>query len=557
MGIRHYFPHLLGTRLFFFLTLALTVGLAGGAWFVTHFLKNVLTESVHTSGEQLGETIRRSARRSMLRNRRDELKDLIHELKGEKGIHAVHVYNKDGVIVVSTDSSQEGTRADLRGPACRACHHDGAAPREEIRREDMFRVFELEPGNRLLGVIIPILNEPECSDAACHAHPPTQKVLGVKDVQISLARTDAYIARIQKLTAGYFAVLVLAVSVAAGLFVWRIVHRPIKALRRGTQAVAQGNLNYRIPVSPPGELGQLAESFNRMTEELTEARDKLADWSQALEIRVKQKTEELQKAHSHFLYMEKMASLGKLAGIVAHEINNPLSSIRTYSKIILRQLDGKVGEGQPSAKDDAYDEIRRHARVISDEAARCGELVKNLFVLARPLSPKLAVCRLHDVVRDSLQVLTTKMAAQNVTVKCQLFKGDDQLVCDEQHLKQALMALVVNAAEAMPEGGTLSIVTSELGRDYLQIRIRDTGSGIPADITKTIFEPFFSTKLKPEQNIGVGLTIVERVAEEHGGMVKLEETTSQGSTFVLTFPRRPFSLLPDRSPGNHDFVKEI
>ena len=520
--------------------------------FVTFFLKNALTESVHASGEQLGEAVRRSARRSMLLNRKDELTNLIHDLKDEKGIHAVHVYNKDGVIVVSTDTEQEGTLADLKGPACRACHPNGAAPREKIRHEDMFRVFELEPGNRLLGVIIPILNEAECAQAACHAHPPTQKVLGVMDVQIPLARTDAYIARIQKLTAGYFAVLVLAVSVAAGFFVRRMVHRPITALRRGTQVVAQGNLDHRIPISSPGELGQLAESFNRMAEELKEARDKLAGWSQALELRVKQKTEELQKAHSHLLYMEKMASLGKLAGIVAHEINNPLAGIRTYSKIILKQL-----ELSPRSKDTALDEMRRHVRIISDEAARCGEIVKNLFTLARPLSAKFAVHSLHDLIHDTLEVLSAKIAAQNISVECHFFKGDDQLVCDVQHLKQALMAFIINAAEAMPESGTLSVLTSEIGRDYVQIRIRDTGSGVPADIAKMIFEPFFSTKSKPEHNIGIGLTLIARVAEEHGGTIKLEETTSHGSTFVLTLPRRPISLLSDSSSGNLDLVKEI
>jgi two-component system NtrC family sensor kinase len=142
-------------------------------------------------------------------------------------------------------------------------------------------------------------------------------------------------------------------------------------------------------------------------------------------------------------------------------------------------------------------------------------------------------------------------------VECHFFEGDDQLVCDMQHLKQALMAFIVNAAEAMPESGMLSVLTSELGRDHVQIRIRDTGGGIPADITKMIFEPFFSTKSRPEHNIGIGLTLVARIAEEHGGNIKLEESTSRGSTFVLTLPRQPSSPVSDNVSGHFDFIKEM
>ena len=228
----------------------------------------------------------------------------------------------------------------------------------------------------MLGLINPILNEPDCSNAACHAHPQNVNILGVLDVGVSLEGLDAII---QKSTTNVILAsifLVIVISFFSGFFVTILVNKPIKIIREGIEAVGNGNLNYKIEIHAKNELGQVARRFNQMSTNLAEAYKEIKNWSETLNEKVIEKTYELKNIYDQVSHIEKMASLGKLSATVAHELNNPLAGILTYSKLISKKI-------QALQKDSEHQKIIEFLDIISHEAARCGQIVKDLLIFSR------------------------------------------------------------------------------------------------------------------------------------------------------------------------------
>jgi two-component system NtrC family sensor kinase len=230
--------------------------------------------------------------------------------------------------------------------------------------------------------------------------------------------------------------------------------------------------------------------------------------------------------------MEKMASLGKLAATVAHELNNPLAGILNYAKLVDRSLnEGKMPE-------DERTELQRCLGLIQKEAARCGDTVRNLLLFARQSGAELALVPLNSIIERSLMLVHHHLEMSGVHLETTLFEeGADQVVCDGNQIQQALLALMVNAVEAMPHGGTLSV--RAIGRDsWIAIAISDTGTGIPPVAIPHIFEPFFSTKDEAE-GVGLGLAVAYGIIQRHGGDLEVESQLDHGTTFTVTLPKRP------------------
>ena len=279
-------------------------------------------------------------------------------------------------------------------------------------------------------------------------------------------------------------------------------------------------------------MAQLAHSFNKMTDDLREAREELTRWSDRLESRLMEKTTELNRTQRQVVHMEKMASLGKLAATVAHELNNPLAGILNYAKLVDRSLD----EGE--MPEDERVELRRCLGLIQKEAARCGDTVRNLLLFARQSGAELALVPLNPIIERSLMLVHHHLEMSGVQLETTLFEeGTDQVVCDGNQIQQALLALLVNAVEAMPDGGTLSV--RAMGRDsWVAIAVSDTGTGIPPEAIPHIFEPFFSTKDKAE-GVGLGLAVAYGIIQRHGGDIEVESKVDHGTTFTVTLPKRP------------------
>jgi len=327
-----------------------------------------------------------------------------------------------------------------------------------------------------------------------------------------------------------FSVAMLIVPMFVGIPVWYLIHKPVKQLTLHTQEIAGGKLDGEIPVIHQDEVGELALSFNHMTRELKRARQQLTEWNQTLEARVSEKTQELKRAAEQMVQVERMASLGKLAAIVAHEVNNPLTGILTYARLLLKK---SKSNGDDFAR---TEHAQQYLEVIASESARCGELVKGLLQFSRQ-SP--AQFRHHDVnelIRQAMRLVQHKMDLMNLRVKLQLQDALPMLVCDAQLIKQALAALLINACEAVTPGeGCIEVQSRGLTEDIVEVVVRDNGIGMDEDVQGRIFEPFFTTK-EAGKGLGLGLAVVYGIVSQHSGTIEVKSRRGGGTTFALRLP---------------------
>jgi len=481
------------------------------------------------SAERVSDVIKRSATYYMLRNDREGLYHAIQTIADEPGMVKVRVFDQEGRISYSTDPAEVSHVLDKKAEACYGCHNQ-SQPLARLNRPDRFRIYRNGSGQRVLGIITPIENQPSCSNADCHAHPASQQVLGVLDTNLSLAKTDS------QLTAGsarmllYTAGAMLIVAVLSWLFVWRVVGEPIKALKNGTERLSDGELGYQIQVQSHDEVGDLAHSFNDMSLQLRSANEEIVTWAKTLEDRVDEKTRELKRAHDHVLHVEKMASIGKMAAVVAHEVNNPLSGILTYAKLLRKW----VGSGQ--AEHEKRDEAMQCLELIAAESRRCGDLVKNLLVLSRTAPMNVEPTDLQAVIDRCLLLVRHQLEMAGIHLQVQLADDLPRVPCDPAQMEQVLLALIMNAVDAMPRGGNLWIEAG-MSDDEMEVKIqvRDDGVGIAPDVLSQIFEPFLTTK-ESGHGVGLGLAISRGIMERHNGHIDVASELGRGTTFTVTLP---------------------
>ncbi len=511
-------------------------------------------ELVVQSADRISDLIRRSTHYQMLRNDREALYHVIGTIGAEPGIRRIRIFNEEGRISVSTDPAEVNTFVDKRAEACYGCHAPEARtgqPLAKLPRNDRARIFTDAQGQRVLGVIRPIENEPACSNAACHAHPPDRRVLGVIDTDLSLATVDARLAEHQAHLTRFTGLILLLITGVSMVFVWLVVYRPVRELRAGTQRLAAGDLSYRLPVRSADELGELASSFNKMAGELADARANLTAWARTLETRVKEKTRALERAHEYAVQMEKMASVGRLAAVVAHEINNPLSGILTYTKLLKKWL------GQNELDAARREEVRSSLELVECESRRCGEIVRNLLTFARAAPINLEWSDLNAVVERAIKLLQHQFDLAGVQLQLELAEKLPPVRCDASQIEQVLLALMMNAADAMPRGGILWLRSKKLP-DAAEVRleVQDDGLGIPADVLPHIFEPFFTTK-ENKRSVGLGLAVSHGIVQRHGGRIEVESEPGRGTKFTVILPLQLEPTATSKEPQASRPVSEV
>ncbi len=405
------------------LTAIITIGIF--SYFNIQSHSRSLLAEVERSANQLSETVKHSTRYDMLLNQRDRILKIINTIGQQPGIRDVRVLNKVGEIIYSSHEDDIGKMVDKKAESCYACHAANK-PLERLTIKDRTRIFRIHPdSSRVIGIISPIYNEQSCWSADCHAHSKSQTVLGVLDVTISLEEVDKQIKKGEIEIVIFAITAIFALSFIIGFFVKRWVDKPVKELLNATNQVGVGNLNYTIKDKRDDEMGMLARSFNNMTKKLSEARLQL-------------------------FQSDKMASLGRLAAGVAHEINNPLTGVLTYSSFLLKRT-----QNNP--------ELQEDLKVIVRETKRSREIVKSLLDFARQSVPKKNEANINEIIEHAVSVVENQLVIDRIKLIKNLDANIPTITVDSNQIQQVILNLLVNAHDAIDKaGGTITISSSKL-----------------------------------------------------------------------------------------------
>jgi len=508
------------------LSMALVFGVLG--YVNTQLHRTHLEKAAVADAERMSSVIKRNTSYYMLRNQRDGLYHIITDLANEPGVLRIRIINEEGRISFSSDPEEIGYLVDRDLNLDKSGGRDHGTFEPTRPGQPPVRTYRLPTGERALGIINPIQNSSNCSNAQCHAHPAEIRTLGFLDTNISLATTEKSVAESRQQVWLYTMLAILGVAILCAGFVWHTLHGPLSDLTEGTKHLGSGDLGYQIKMtSKRGELNELASSFNTMSSQLQEARREISAWARTLEDRVEQKTRELNSAQEEMLRVERMASIGKLAAVVAHEINNPLAGILTYAKLLKRHVAKLPGDHQ---------EDLAMLDLIESESRRCGEIVKNLMTFGRPTSMNYEPADLNGVMDRCLRLVKHQTELKNIEVHLQLAKDLPAIRCDAGQIEQVVLALVMNAIDAMPNGGNLTLVTRKASNGLdLQVEVRDDGVGMPPDVLANMFEPFFTTKERG-RGLGLGLAISRNIVDRHQGHIEVKSEPGKGTLFIITLP---------------------
>ncbi len=484
---------------------------------------------IELCARRITDLVSSSTHYSMLINRKKDIRHIVATIGHEPDIERLSILNHRGQVVYSSDSTRINQVISVRQAPCIRCH-SGSKP--VLLQNKELSIFHSPQGYRVAELSSPILNEPSCYNASCHAHHPDEKVLGVLDIQISLRNIDLATKHSRNTLISISVFSVILILLILWLYLWKEVIVPVRVLHRGTQEIGHGNLSYTIEDPSGTEIGDLAHSFNEMTAKLRKAQNEITRWSRTLEERVAEKSRELAATQKQMLHVEKMASLGKLSATVAHEINNPLAGILNYTKLIAKQV--KKSDLSPDKAEPILEELS----IVESEIKRLGNIVKNLLTFARGGGEELTENDINSIVEKSLVLVQHHFTVNNIRLETRYCPKACVVKCHPDQLKQALIALFVNAVEAMAsvENRTLRVEVWRLEtKKAVQVRISDTGVGISEEDLPHIFEPFYSTKNKTS-GVGLGLSVVYGIIKNHGGTIRVKSEVKKGTTFIIELP---------------------
>ncbi len=499
---------------------AMTVLIAGGvAWILLDVQEeNLFREAVH-GAERFSETLKRTAHLAMMRNQREDLQSIISEASGVEAVETVRVINKAGLVTYSSRPAEVGSRVDLEAEACIICHARGQPLVAPLSHERV-RIFRSGSSTgRVMGYITPIYNESRCGVSRCHAPVERQKVLGVIDVQLSLAEIDEAARKERTRISALIAIGAVFFAVLGGWAGTLLVTRPVRTLAQACREISGRSDEEALPrIRPVGvdELEELVRSFNAMIERVTEARENL-------ERKVEERTKQLRDAEDHLVRTEKMAAMGVMAAGIAHEINNPLTGIITFAHVLMRKA-------EPGGE-----EVTRLKRIV-EEAERCSRIVGNLLSLARPADRVRRLVSLRAALGATLELLRPQPAFRGVDVRLKEDPAASELRVDGGGLHQVLVNLMNNAADA--GAGRVEIETRLLASNTdrrVEIAVSDDGAGIAEEHRKQVFDPFFTTK-EVGKGTGLGLWVCYRIVAEMGGRIEIAPSRGRGTKFLIELP---------------------
>jgi two-component system NtrC family sensor kinase len=519
-------PKTLKFKVVLYLTVALSAAMLFFTGLVAWYLSTEIIETVSDELIQVSEVVSRSTRFAMLQNQPAYVDRIIHDVANRGKIARVRILSNDGKIVFSTRAPEVGQTDGENSN-----NHNRIAFEQFPPSGRRTWIFEDPNGQSFLGSMEVIRNEPSCYNAACHHHSKETPVLGVLAIDYSLDDIKRKLSTNVLGIAGFSVGFIGLAALLVGFFVHRLVYLPLRDLEGGAQRLAAGDLDQAIPVRSSDEFGKLAASFNTMTDALRMSRAELQGLARTLEQKVEERTQELRRAQAETMRGEKLASVGLLASGVAHELNNPLTGILTFSHLLRQKM--------PDKSADAED-----MDLVIRETKRCAAIIKRLLDFAREKHPEKKFTDLNQVIDDTVRIVERPAHLRDIEIAVDLDRSLPPIWIDADQIKQVVMNMLVNAQHAVEEKGAITISTRRAQdpragaseqKPMVAISIVDTGCGIPEKNLKRIFDPFFTSK-DVGKGTGLGLSVSHGIVEAHGGVIEVQSKVGEGSTFRVLLP---------------------
>jgi signal transduction histidine kinase len=529
------FRNKLGFKLIFFITIVLIFTIGFFAFINIKIQKKFLMGEMKQNAIRLSQTIKKSIEYEMLTAQSDHVQRSLEDIGKLEGMEHIRIYDKKGKIIAADTPGDVGLIIDLQAEACYSCHI-GKEPLKNLPPPDMTRTFQSDNGQRALGVINPIYNEPQCFNSACHFHPEDQNVLGVLDVSISLSQFDEQIGSNRKQFLTYLVLTFLLISIGISLFVFLFVNTPIHKLIEGTRRIAEGDLNYRIGSYYSDEIGELGRSFDKMTVEMKKSQEKVEKWNLHLENEVKKATEELKKSNEQLNNANlKLRELDDLKSDFMRRMEHGSRSHIAVIKSCLSLVRGEY-----------YSELNEQLKDLIQTAERRSDtllaLLDDILILSFRKSTrevyKKEPVNLEDILKKAFDDVRVRAQKKNIRIDIQLPQDLPQLSADSEALFEAFSNLLHNAVKYTKDQGSVH-VSAQQNKESLEIDVVDTGIGISADDLPWIFDEFYrasNAKSHKIEGTGVGLAIVKEIIEAHNGVLKVQSEPGKGSTFTVILP---------------------
>ncbi|GAM10519.1 sensor protein ZraS [Geobacter sp. OR-1] len=448
-----------------------------------------LINSARENTELLLRTVEASIYNSMRIGNTEDVQVILEMVGQNPKLTSVRIFHPHGMVLRSSHPMEVGKPVD--GSDYNLYVHN--------KKEGVYTVDGL---GDLLKMIKPIYNEEPCH--ACHGH--KARVIGVLNVNYSLSETQKRMLEATKLFFISTAAIIAFLSIAISLVLLKFVRKPLNLLVNNMAKVEKGDLTVRMNYIGKDEVGQLATSFDSMVDRLDVAKKELEQF--------------------HFQQMERadrLASVGEMAAGIAHEIKNPLTGIAAAISIIKEDFDNS------DPRSDILTEVL-------DQVKRLDKTVNDMLFFGKPSPPEFVYADINAILNKTLVFASQYKGGKHIDKKLQIAEDLPYVYVDPKQMQQVFLNLILNAFQAMPGGGELTLITEKLieeGNCLVQITIADTGEGIPDQVLEKLFTPFFTTKA---QGTGLGLAICHKIVSQHNGTLNVTSECGKGTKFIINLP---------------------
>ncbi|MGA1845151.1 MAG: sensor histidine kinase [bacterium] len=556
-----------GFTLLVFIGVALVIVMVIDTWYNIHIQEQQLNGTILTIMDHIAQTVTSITRIPMLENKGENLQQTINDIaRNMEGVERIRIFDNEGMIKSTTIPGESRRIFEKGAEQCVICHSDGE-PVVVPPREKCIRVTPSDTGDyRVVSLTYPVYNEERCYIQCHEYHPKDRRVLGIFEVAMSLRDVDEKIAGNRRHFIQISVISFLVIMVGLSIMLFYSLVRPMNTLLTGIRSISLGNFSSEIPVFRRDEFGRLAQSLNNMLQKLRkeiayrnlllydavipdqqEDAPTATDQEDATPAPKKEEASDISglagigstfediyerirdETHMKLVRSVKLASLGQLSAGIAHEINNPLTAVLSYSSLLLDKAKNP--------------KERQWLNIIVDETKRCRNIVAGLLEFARQSTPEMVTTQVNDVIERAVSLVETKESFHNIKIIKDLDPTLPKAKVDRGQIYQVLTNLIINAGDAMEGKGTLTVasrmhvIESRVAEDhhFVEVSVSDTGCGIPEQNMERLFDPFFTTK-GPTVGTGLGLSICFGIIKRHGGNITVRSKVNEGSTFIIHLP---------------------